>query len=207
MKDKFCKSKIYSVGYVGEGEYKTKENGKHTKCYNTWYHMLRRCYDKKFQEKNPTYVSCEVDKEWHNFQNFAEWYYDNYYEIEGERMHLDKDILVKHNKIYSPETCVFVPERINKLFVKKDKNRGDLPIGVTLYKKSNKFKADCNTYDFLNKKSVKEYLGLYNTKEDAFESYKEFKEKYIKEVADYYKNLIPNKLYNALYNYEIEITD
>ena len=96
--------RVYGIGYLAEGKYKPKENGKHTKVYKTWKDMLGRCYDTKIQEKYPTYKDCKVDKNWHNFQNFAKWYYDNYYEVEGERMELDKDILFKHNKIYSPET-------------------------------------------------------------------------------------------------------
>ena len=112
------KRSVCGVGYIGEGKYKVKENGKNTRVYDTWHDMLRRCYDSKFHEKRPTYVDCEVCEEWHNFQNFAKWYDNNYYEIEGERMHLDKDILVKHNKIYSSETCVFVPHAINSLWYK-----------------------------------------------------------------------------------------
>ena len=65
-------------------------------------------------------MDCSVYEGWHNFQNFAKWYEDNYYEIEEEQMHLDKDILVKGNKVYSPDTCVFVPETINGLFVKSN---------------------------------------------------------------------------------------
>ena len=98
--------RTYGIGYLGEGEYKVLENGKHTRVYKTWKNMLKRCYDEKLHEKEPTYINCEVCEEWHNFQNFTKWYYENYYEVEGERMHLDKDILVKHNKIYSSETCV-----------------------------------------------------------------------------------------------------
>ena len=44
--------RVYGVGYIGEGKYKVKENGKTTKCYETWHSMLRRCYDEKYQEKN-----------------------------------------------------------------------------------------------------------------------------------------------------------
>ena len=107
--------RTYGIGYLGEGKYKTRENGKLTKCYDTWHSMLERCYYPKYQEKYPTYKDCEVCESWHNFQAFAEWYNDNYYEIHGEVMCLDKDILIKGNKIYSPETCVFVPEKINNL--------------------------------------------------------------------------------------------
>ena len=116
--------RYHGVGYLGEGKYKANENGKDTSIHQTWHGMLRRCYSEKYHEKYPTYKDCEVSEEFHNFQNFARWYNDNYYEIEGETMCLDKDILVKHNKIYSPETCIFVPQSINLLFIKNDKSRG-----------------------------------------------------------------------------------
>ena len=110
--------RYYGVGYIGEGKYKVWENGKNTKCYKTWHNMLNTCYDEKFHEKYPTYIGCEVDKNWHNFQNFAEWYYNNYYEIEGGKMCLDKDILYKHNKVYPSKTCIFLAQTINSIFVK-----------------------------------------------------------------------------------------
>ncbi|MFR2570116.1 MAG: AP2 domain-containing protein [Clostridia bacterium] len=197
--------RTFGVGYMGEGKYKSKENGKITRVYKTWQSMLQRCYDKKYHEKEPTYINCEVDKKWHNFQNFAKWYEENYYTIEGERMHLDKDILVKHNKVYNPETCIFVPQTINLLFTKRNNARGESVIGTTL--KNGKYKVQCHIIDPKTGKSKQEYLGYYGTQEKAFEVYKYYKEKYIKEVADYYKDQISEKLYNAMYNYEVEITD
>ena len=196
---------VYGIGYIGEGEYKTKENGKPTKVYETWKSMLQRCYDKKYQEKRPTYKDCEVCEKWLNFQNFAKWYENNYYEIEGEKMCLDKDILVKHNKIYSPETCIFVPNNINMLFVKCDRLRGNSVIGTS--PENGKYKVRCSMFNPETGKSKCEYLGYYETQEKAFEVYKYYKEKNIKEVADYYKEQIPINLYNALYDYEVEITD
>ena len=197
----------YGIGYIGEGKYKVSENGKLTKCYKVWRNMLERCYDKKYHEKRPTYINCEVDDKWLCFQNFAKWYYDNYYEIENETMCLDKDILHKGNKIYSPNTCVFVPEKINLLFTKRDKTRGNYPIGVCCYKRDKKFMAYCNIYDCKENKTKKIYLGYYDNPQKAFEVYKKFKEKHIKEVAEYYKDQIPKKLYDALYNYEVDIND
>lgn len=195
------------VGYLGEGKYKVWENGKDTKVYTTWRNMLMRCYDSKFHEKHSTYIGCEVNEEFHNFQNFGEWDSENYYQIEGERMCLDKDILLKGNKIYSADTCIYVPETINKLFTKSDKKRGGNPIGVFYHKRDKKFISQCRIYDVFNGKSHQEQLGYCNTPEEAFNVYKEFKENYIKQVADYYKDKIPTKLYDAMYQYEVEITD
>lgn len=199
--------RVFGIGYIGEGKYKVSDNGKKTKCYRTWQNMLQRCYDEKHRYKNPTYENCKVCKEWLNYQNFAEWYYKNYYEIKDEIMCLDKDILNKGNKIYLPENCVFVPQIINKLFTKSDKSRGEYPIGVNYNKKNKKFVAYCNIYDFKENKQKRIHLGYYNTIEKAFQVYKQFKENHIKKIADYYKEQIPQKLYDAMYKYEVEITD
>ena len=191
---------VYGVGYIGEGDYNNKNNPKVDKI---WQSMIERGYSKKYKNKHPTYEDVEVCKEWHNFQSFAKWYYEFYYEIEDERMELDKDILDKGNKIYCPEKCVFVPKRINNLFTKSNKNRGELPIGIV--KKGDKFNAQCTINN--NGKRFNKNLGLFDTPEEAFNSYKQFKELYIKNIADLYKNEIPQKLYDAMYNYKVEITD
>ena len=195
---------VYNMGYMGVGEYKSKINGKQTKEYEIWRQMLRRCYDYKFQEKQPTYKGCYVCEEWLNFQNFAEWYYNNLYNCNGEKLQLDKDIFIKNNKEYSPETCLLVPRRINELFNKSKSNKkSDLPIGVFDNPNGSGigYMASCRTLE----KSV--YLGLYDTIEKAFEVYKNFKENYIKQVADEYYKIIPRELWKAMWEYEIEIDD
>lgn len=197
---------VCGIGYLGEGEYKTRENGKNTRVYDTWHHMLRRCYDPKYQEKYQTYIVCEVDEYFHNFQNFAKWYEKNYYTVEGETMCLDKDILVKHNKIYSPDTCIFVPQTINKLFIKRQNDRGKSVIGTSPHK-CGKYQSNCSLLNPETGKSNGKYLGIYDTELEAFEVYKYYKEKNIKEVADYYKDRIPQRLYQGLYEYKVEIDD
>lgn len=193
--------RIHGIGYLGEGPYKPHIGRKHTKVYEVWSNMISRCYNNEFWIEHPTYKDCVVCKEWHNFQNFAKWYEENYYEIPNMKMHIDKDILIKNNKIYSPKTCIIVPNDINTLFVKCDTNRGDLPIGVFYDKRIKKYGAQCQ----FNKEH--KHLGYYNTSEEAFNAYKTFKEDYIKQVADQYRELIPKKLYNALYEYEVEWED
>lgn len=187
-----------NIGYIGEGKYTPKT---HKHIYDKWRAMITRCYSNKQTSKRRTYKNCEVCKEWHNFQNFAKWYEENYYTISNQVMHLDKDILIKGNKIYSPNTCIFVPEKINILFVKADKIRGSLPIGVSWDKNINKYRS----YYYTNNKRIT--IGFYDTPEVAFQSYKIAKEKHIKEIAEEYKDLIPIKLYNALYEYKVEIND
>lgn len=190
---------VYDIGYLGKGEYEPKAN---KRIYNTWNHMLQRCYDPYYINKQLTYKDCFVCKEWHNFQNFAKWYEENYYECNNEEMHLDKDILIKGNKIYSPETCIFVPKEVNNLFTKRQNYRGDCVIGVYYNKKENYYIAHCN---FNIGKS--KHLGSFKTEKEAFLSYKQAKENYIKQVADKYKDIIPTKLYEVMYRYEIEIND
>jgi hypothetical protein len=194
MKDKTNPS-VYGIGYIGIGTYKRHIGTKGTKEYKTWQGMLERCYSDKLQAKYPTYQGCSVDKRWHNFQVFAKWFENNY--VGG--WELDKDILIKGNKIYSPETCCFVPHEVNILFIKRDKLRGNLPIGVI--KKGDKFASR------LSIKSIKEYLGTFNTSEEAFQAYKIAKELRIKELANKYKDQITEACYQALINYKIEITD
>lgn len=189
---------VYNRGFIGLGVFKYDKT---QKVARTWYGMFVRCYSEKYHKKKPTYIDCEVCKEWLCFQNFAQWYNDNYYEIEGEEMHLDKDILYKGNKTYCPNNCIFVPKTINLLFTKCDKARGRTSIGTSFDKSKDKFISQCS--DNANN----HYLGQFNTEIEAFMAYKQFKEQYIKEVAEEYKNKIPNKLYEAMYKYEVNIND
>jgi len=194
MKDVFKKS-VYNTGYLGLGEYSSKD-----KAYVSWKNMLFRCYSKNRLDKFPSYINCIMCNEWHNFQNFAKWFNDNYIEY----YHIDKDLLFKKNNIYSPETCIFLPQEINKLLTKTDSKRGNCPIGVFYNKKTSNFKAQI-CIGFKSRIG----LGTFKTKEDAFVCYKNVKENYIKKTAiDYYSTgKISLKAYNALYNYIVEITD
>ena len=188
-------------GYLGEEE----DVDANSKCYKTWNHMLERCFSDKLKEKHPTYKDVTVCKDWLNYSNFKSWFEYNYYEINNETMALDKDILVKGNKLYSPETCVFVSSRINNLFTKNNSKRSKYYIGVNYrpeINSSNPYCASCG-----NTKGDQIYLGYFKTPEEAFYAYKEFKEKYIKQIADEYKQYIPQKLYDAMYRYEVDITD
>lgn len=202
---------VYNIGYIGKGKYNTSnKNGKPTIQYRYWINMMTRCYNDKDKENgnNLSYNDKYVCEEWHNFQNFAEWFDKNYYEINNESMALDKDILVKNNNIYSPNTCIFVNKRINNLFIKRKSARGEYPIGVVYHKRDNEFRAECSIIDKITGKKRKEKLGSYKNPEDAFyKGYKPFKEHYIKQVANEYKDKIPDKLYDAMINYKVEITD
>ena len=197
---------IYGVGVVGF-EKTRDENGKELKSYKVWKNVLQRCYSKQYYKRYPTYKGCTIFDEWLYYPNFKQWYEENYYEIDGEVMCLDKDILNKGNKVYSPETCIFVPQFINGLFVKCDALRGNFPIGVHWFKKNRNYQSACNLFNTITNKKEHRVLGYYSTPEEAFNVYKKAKEENIKLVADYYKDRIPEKLYNAMYKYEVKITD
>ena len=204
-KAKKKRKKVFGVGVYEEGKYPGSINGKDTKEYKSWNHMLERCYSKKLHKRRPSYVGCTVCDSWIYFQQYAEWYDQNFYQIKGKRMHLDKDILVRNNKIYSPKNCIFVPTEINTLLTSCKSKRGDLPIGITK-ERNGKFKVYC-----CNGKGEQEYLGTYDTKEEAFAVYKPFKEQVIREVVQRHENIIPEKYYKKLYlvlsKYEVRITD
>ena len=192
---------VCGVGYLGIGVFTKHNNSKANKLYKTWSGMIKRCYSKNTQEKQPSYKDVTVCKEWHNFQNFAQWYEENYNTKTMQGWHLDKDIICPDCKIYSPETCCFVPSEINSLFVKNNINRGCLPIGVSFHKKIKKYSVN------INKKSSRVHLGYYVSIKEAFQAYKEVKENYIKEVANKWKELISDKVYEVMYNYQVKITD
>ena len=118
IKNDFAKT-VYGVGIAGDIGH-CNGNGKNKNSYACWLNMLRRCYSTEFKKKNPAYKDCSVCKDWLYYPNFAVWYNRNYYTIDGYRIHLDKDIRKDGNKMYSPETCCFVPQTINSLFLKKN---------------------------------------------------------------------------------------
>ena len=184
------------IGFIGVGEFNSKD---HKTVYAKWKATLNRCIDPMKYKSTESYVECAVCESWKNFQNFAKWYYENEY-VCNEPLCVDKDILVHGNRLYSPETCLLAPQRINLLFIKESARRGDLPIGVTRHKNGYSAHYSLNSYS-------KNYIGFYHDPIIAFQAYKEKKEKYIKEIADSYKNLIPQKIYEAIINYRIEITD
>lgn len=182
----------YGVGYLGSGKHMAKADGKVVESYNVWHDMIRRCYSEKSKEKFQAYFHiCMVSKLWHNYQNFAEWFSENKYEVDG-RLHIDKDILYPGNKIYCPDTCLLVPQRINMLFLNKPNKRG-LPNGIVRY--SDRYLVKYNGVEH----------GYRNTLEDAFELYARVKKDAIIKIADEYKEIIPRKLYEALLKYDVII--
>jgi hypothetical protein len=182
---------LHGIGFIGIGRYNSR-----CRHYQTWTDMLDRCYSNKYHSEKPSYLECTLDEEWHNFQSFAEWYDNNFYQVDNEEMNLDKDILVRGNKKYSPNTCIFVPQRINKLFIRQNLvTKNNLPMGVCKHGK--RFKAQCAH------SGKNTHIGIYETPDEAHLAYKRYKEALIKEIATSYRSSIPENLYNSLMSYEI----
>jgi len=180
-------------GYIG-----SEGVDRESRAYTRWHDMLSRCYNSKFHERQPQYEACEVCEEWLNFSNFKVWYDEQCYD---DNLDLDKDILIKGNTVYSPATCCFVPHMINTLFSPQKKCRGKYPLGVYWDSDSKKFCSSMN----LMEKHIN--LGRYDTVEEAFQKYKIYKENFIKNIAEKNKGKIPNKVYEAMMGWIIEIDD
>ena len=190
------KVSVCGIGYFGHGPHKSRINGKKTRAYITWSSMLRRCYSEKSLEIKPTYESCSVVKQWHNFQNFASWYYKqkNSDKIGFE---LDKDLMVLGNDEYGPSVCSFIPHKINSILNDCRAARGQYPLGV------HKFKG---SYVALisNGTRKQKHLGYYRTADEAYEVYRDAKEKYVREEAEKYKEVLHPKVYKNLMAYSLK---
>ena len=189
-------NKIYNIAFNDSDENVLNEKGELKPVFRHWYNMLSRCYCSKTQKRQPAYKGCVVCEEWLLFSNFKKWFDENY----QKGYDLDKDIL-GNGKLYSPQTCCFVPHEINNLLCKQVRCRGEYPIGVC--RVNNKYKAGLR----FNGKTIG--LGYFITPQEAFNTYKKAKEKLIKDLAkSYFENgIIIEKIYNALINYKINITD
>jgi len=190
---------VYGVG-VNDWVGNVNVGGKLIMEYQLWTDMLQRCFSEKCKQKYPTYKDVTCSKDWFSVTKFIE----DVSQMRGYGLSgwaLDKDILVKGNKLYSKDTCCFVPAEVNQLLVKCDKSRGEWPVGVYFHKASGKFMAS------LAINGKRKHLGLFNTPEEAFQVYKLAKEAYIKVVADKWKDILDERVFQALMTYEVNIDD
>ena len=199
VKDPYIPS-VHGVGIVGT-KYVYKISGVLTKEYTLWCNMLKRCYSDAYKKKYPTYECCEVSDKFKSYEYFYEWCHNQIgFGVRGFEM--DKDLLVKGNKVYSESTCVFLPKEINSLLTKSTASRGSYLIGVCWHKRDKVFSARVN-----KNKGKREHLGYFNTEIEAFNAYKKAKEAFVKEQANKWKDKIDERAYEALMAYTVEITD
>lgn len=172
------KKLVCGVGLYTKGKHKVTENGKITKAYHAWSAMLERCHCPNLQARYPPYIDCTACEEWLNFQSFAEWHWENYPQ-DGEKYQLDKDLKVIGNKIYSPETCLFVSGVVNNFTTDNGADRGRCMIGVCWDKQREKFQSNCRNP--LTKKV--EFLGRFTDELSAHMSWRKRKSELAYELA------------------------
>jgi len=182
-------AKVYGVGYVGAGSYKTAANGKDTPEYKSWCSMLRRAYSPEHQATHPAYIGVTVCSEWMNFQAFAAWWGEQP-NSGSAKFELDKDLRIGGNREYSPAACSFVPGAVNRLIGKQGSVPGKLTQGVVLNKGS--FEAR------LGVGGRRLTLGTYATAEQAFQAYTAAKERHVRGMAEHWKEHLHQEAYSYL---------
>jgi len=193
------RSLVFGVG-VNDWAGNISVDGKDIKEYQLWMGMLQRCFSDGLKQKYPTYQGVTCSKEWLSMTTFIE-------DVSQMRCfgligwELDKDILQKGSKLYSKDTCCFVPAEVNMLLTKCDNSRGEYPVGVCFDKYAGKFKARLAINGKLK------HLGYFTTPEEAFQVYKLAKEAYIKVVAQKWQHLLDERVFQALMTYEVSIDD
>ena len=203
VKDPYSPS-VYGIGVFGT-KYPSTISGVKTKEYGLWKDMLTRCYSDTCKKKQPTYEGCEVSNNFKSYEYFYEWCNRQIgfgVEGNGNPFQLDKDLLIKGNKVYSEDSCVFIPQEINTLLTKRTTSRGEHLIGVCWHNVSKAFVAVVS-----KNKGKQGWLGSFKTELEAFNAYKQAKESFVKEQAEKWKDEIDERAYKALMDYTVEITD
>lgn len=187
------KPSLFGVGILGDAEVNCYDMR-----YKSWAGMIKRVYNPHTEQMAITYKDCTVVKEWLRFENYLKWFEQQKVQPKWQ---LDKDLLVPGNKIYGPDTCIFLPREINTFLTNRYNHRGQWPVGVTYHERLNKWQASCNAH------GKSEYLGVFTSPEEAFATYKVRKEQVAKELAEMWRDKIDIKAYNALMKFEVHITD
>lgn len=209
----YMKPHVAGVGYLGEGRYCATESidgkKKNTPAYEVWNGIIKRCYNDKWRDtqRRQDYEGVEVAPEWHNFQNFAEWYYSQ--ENWDKGFDVDKDLLEFGSRLYSPETCSLVPPAVNSLFTGSNERLSlrELPKGVHFCKTKQVYVAQLNRGEFTKSGNKKQsYLGQFKDKVPAILAYKKAKEEHVREVAEKYKDVLHPQVYSNLIAYEVDVT-
>lgn len=190
---------IYGNGY-NDGSRPCKKNSKHLPQYEMWRGMLRRCYSSRERDRLSAYLNCSVSENFKSYSYFYDWY-SKQIKNENIKYQLDKDLLIKGNKIYSENTCSLLPLELNVLITTAKWKRGKYLIGVSFRKKENRFHVQVSVG------GKNKTVGYFKDEKNAYLAYKEYKENHIKDMAEKWKDSISKEAYDALMNYTVEITD
>lgn len=187
-----------NVGIIDVG-FQLGGRGKEIWQYCLWYDVMTRCFSEKFKKTHQSYKDVTCCDEWLSFATFLEWVNKEVgYSGKPQGYCLDKDLITKGNKIYSPKTCSFVPMFVNNLFTGRKTRSSNYPVGVHWHSRDEAFIASIKA----NGKGKQ--IGTFNTPEEAFLAYKVAKEAQIKAVANQYKDVLKPAVYESLMNWEIE---
>lgn len=169
LRDNF-KPSVYSISRrkishgvgINDSDYMVSQkiDGCYVVCpaYSAWNSMIKRSYNPKIKSKHKTYADVSVCEEWHSFMAFRGWWVEH--QVDGWQ--LDKDLLTD-SKTYSPSTCIFIPQWLNKFTTDHRNARGDSPIGASLHGQTGKYQSTCS-----NPITGRlEYLGLFKTQDEA----------------------------------------
>lgn len=183
---------VRGLGFMGVGSHVAKKNGVPNPTHAVWSNMFFRVYSPATDDIARVYAGTSVHPDWHNFQNFAEWYHDkiDVFGPVGFKWHLDKDLLVPGNRTYGPTTCCVIPQPVNEMFTDSAYARGEYPMGVNCRRtKNGKFEAQCKTPG-----SIKRYISTHDTIEGAQIAYWNYKFRMVHKVALEYWQYLPEQL-------------
>lgn len=163
-------------------------NGKNIRSYDVWLNMMQRCYDDEFKNRQTTYKDCTVCDEWLSFSNFKKWYDENYpqhLEDKGIKLDLDKDLLIAENKIYSPDTCIFIPHCVNSFIIGNINTNTSGRVGVSFDNDRQKWMA--YTTNVLTHKRIN--IGRFRDKQEAIRALDEEIGRQIEILKSYMREL------------------
>ena len=200
--------RVAGVGFMGIGVHNGTFEGtnKNTPVYEAWRGILRRCYDPSCKSYS-IYEDVEVCEEWHNFQNFADWFCAQEHNDKG--FVVDKDLKMFGNRVYSPNMCTLVPVAVNSVFTGSNErlNPRELPKGVHFCKAQNVYVAQVHKGEVTKSGNKKQtYLGQFKDKVPAILAYKRAKEDHVKSVAEKYREVLHPQVYNNLVTYEVDVS-
>lgn len=183
---------IVGVGFLGTS-HAALNFSEFNREKTVWRGLFKRAYDNKTLLTRPGYTGTTVNPKWHDLGGFVEWTQEAV-GWRNESWHVDKDLILRGNKEYGPETCCMLPPIINSALWEREHS---LPPGVT------KLSDGYYRGGFYAEGKVEQ--KRFKTPQEAFEFYKPLKEARLKQLANEYKSQIDPRAYDALMSWEIGI--